>query len=103
MSYSVLKLSTTAATNFSCVTAPLNCCKFRTGDRTEATPFVCMVSCARAAGESASGRSGGTHLVRAQEVAERVEPRRDEHRAVVVRAVVHDLVRRARDVSAARG
>ena len=43
--YSCLKLSMTASTNFSCVTESSYCCKFRTGDLTEAIPLVCIVSC----------------------------------------------------------
>ena len=41
-----------------------------------------------------------SHIVHMQQVPEQIQPRRYEHRPMVVRPVVHDLVCRARDVCA---
>jgi hypothetical protein len=48
ISCSARNARTSASENDSCVTAPLCARRFVTGERTDATPEVCIVGCARA-------------------------------------------------------
>lgn len=43
-----------------------------------------------------------TYFISAQQIAQGIQPCRDEHRAMMIRTVIHDLICRARDVDMRR-